>query len=140
MAHPANGPGEALSVRETAVHGNLPRLHGEPGLPLPLRGPELPILQIVLVPSPERMPRRAAKLGNGACRARVELDVGLDCQPALLCAVHAVLRATFSWSRITTAVPTRNSEAIKHTPVRDRVGKRHYHQHEAESMGHGPDG
>lgn len=105
MAHPAHGPGEALSVREVVVHGSLPHLQGRLGLPLPLRRPDLPMLQIVLVPGPERMPRRVAELGNGVCRARVELDVGLDCQLALLCAVHAVLRATFSWSRITTAVP-----------------------------------
>lgn len=51
------------------------------------------------------MPRRVAELGNGVCRAQVELDVGLDCQLALLCVVDAVLRAAFSWSRITTAVP-----------------------------------
>lgn len=62
------------------------------------------------------MPRRTAGLGNGVCRAQIELDAGLDCQLALLCTVHAVLRAAFSWSRITTAVPTRNAEAIKHIP------------------------
>ena len=105
MAHPAHGPGEAPSVREAVVHGGPPHLQGELGLPLPLRGPDLPVPQIVLVPGPGRMPRRVAELGNGVCRAQVELDVGLDCQLALLRAVHAVLRVTFSWSRITTAVP-----------------------------------
>ena len=105
MAHPAHGPGEALPTREVVVHGSLSHPQGGLGLPLPLREPDLPMLQAVLVPGPERMPRRVAELGNGVCRARVELDVGPDCQLALLCVVHAVLRTTFSWSRITTAVP-----------------------------------
>lgn len=60
------------------------------------------------------MPRRVAELGNGVCRAQVELDVGLDCQLALLCAVHAVLCVTFSWSRFTTAVPNLNLGLTKH--------------------------
>lgn len=92
-------------MREVVVHGSLPHPQGELGLPLPLRGPDIPVLQIVLVPGPERLPCWVAELGNGVCHAQVELDVGLDCQLALLCAVHAVLRVTFSWSRITTAVP-----------------------------------
>lgn len=102
-------------MREAAVHGSLPHLQGELGLPLPLRGPDPPVLQAVLAPGPERMPRRVAELGNGARRAQVELDAGLDCQPALICAVHAVLCATFSWSRITTALPSRKSGLTKHS-------------------------
>ena len=113
MAHPAHGLGEAPSVRETAVHGSLPHLQGELGLPLPLRGPDLPMLQIVLVPGPERMPRRAARLGNGVCRAQVELDVGLDCQCAALCCTCGP-PCNLSWSRFTTAAPSRKSGLTKH--------------------------
>ena len=113
MAHPAHDPGEAPPMCEVAVHGGPPHLQGGLGLPLPLRGPDLPVLQIVPVPGPERLPRRVAELGNGVCRAQVELDVGLGCQLALPCAVHAVLRVTFSWSRITTAVPQCSFYATK---------------------------
>ena len=45
------------------------------------------MLQIVLVSGPGRTPRRVAELGNGVCRAQVELDVVLDCRLALLCDV-----------------------------------------------------
>ena len=73
--------------------------------PAAASGPGLPMLQIVLVPGPERMPRRVPQLRNRVCIAMIESDEGLDCQPALLCTVQAALRAAFSWSRITTAVP-----------------------------------
>ena len=144
VAHPAHSPGEALPVREAAAHGSLPHLQGGLGLPLPLRGPDLPMLRIVLVSGPERMPRRVAELGNGACRAQVELDAGLDCQLALLCAVHAVLRATLSWSRITTAVPSRKAGLTKHTgpplsqPMHDKVcplrGGYYAHERSVENL------
>ncbi len=55
------------------------------------------------------------------CHARVELDVGLDCQLALLCAVHAVLRATLSWSRVTIAFPNRKQDLAKHIRELDRL-------------------
>lgn len=89
IAHPAHGPGEALSVCEVVVHGSLPHLQGELGLPLPLRGPDLPMLQIVLVPGPERMPRRVPQLRNRVCVAMIESDEGLDCDPSLFGAEHA---------------------------------------------------
>ena len=120
IAHLAHGPGEALSVREVVAHGSPPHPQGEPGLPLPLRGSDLPMPQIVPVPGPGRMPRRVAELGNGVRRAQVELGVGLDCQLALLCAVHAVLRVTYSWSRITTAVPLRPAGDGRGRPRRAR--------------------
>lgn len=89
IAHPAHGPGEALSVREVVVHGSLPHLQGELGLPLPLRGPDLPMLQIVLVPGPERMPRRVPQLRNRVCVTMIESDEGLDRNPSLFGAEHA---------------------------------------------------
>lgn len=89
IAHPAHGPGEALSVREVVVHGGPPHLKGELGLPPPLRGPDLPMLQIVLVPGPERMPRRVPQLRNSACMAMIESDEGLDRDPSLFGAEHA---------------------------------------------------
>ena len=52
------------------------------------------------------MPVGVAQLGYRVGAAVAESDEGLDCQPALLCAVRAVLRAAFSWSRITSAVPS----------------------------------
>lgn len=89
IAHPAHGPGEALSVREAIVHGGPPHLQGELGLPPPLRGPDLPMPQIVLVPGPERMPRRVPRLRNRVCMAMIESDEGLDCNPSLFGAEHA---------------------------------------------------
>ena len=76
-------------MREVVVHGSLPHLQGELGLPLPLRGPDLPMLQIVLVPGPERMPRRVPQLRNRVCVAMIESDEGLDCDPSLFGAEHA---------------------------------------------------
>ncbi len=94
-----------LTVREAAAHGRLPRLQGGPGLPLPLRSPGLPMPRTALVPGPERMPRRAAGLGNGVRRARVGLGAGPGCRLALPRAVRAAPRAASSRSRVTAAAP-----------------------------------
>lgn len=105
MARPAYGPGGAPPVREAAAHGSLPRLQGGPGLPLPLRGPGLPMPRTVLVPGPGRMPRRAAGLGDGVRRARVGLGAGPGCRLALPRSVRAAPRAASSRSRVTAAAP-----------------------------------
>lgn len=76
-------------MREVVVHGSLPHLQGELGLPLPLRGPDLPMLQIVLAPGPERMPRRVPQLRNRVCIAMIESDEGLDRNFTLFGAEHA---------------------------------------------------
>lgn len=57
--------------------------------PAAASGPDLPMLQIVLVPGPERMPRRVPQLRNRVCVAMIESDEGLDCNPSLFGAEHA---------------------------------------------------
>ena len=86
--------------------GRLPLLAiREPGLSDHLAHGDFSGLPAFPPPAVQRVPVGVAQLGYRVGVAVAELDAGLDCQLALLCAVHAVLRAAFSRSRITTAVP-----------------------------------
>ncbi len=77
----------------------------EPGLSDHLAHGDFSGLPVFPPPAVQRVPVGVAQLGYRVGAAVAESDEGLDCQSALLCAVRAVLRAAFSWSRIPTAVP-----------------------------------
>ena len=104
VAERAHRPAQALAVAETML-GRLSLLAiGEPGLSNHLAHGDFSGLPAFPPPVAQAGSRRVPQLRNRVGAAVAESDEGPDCQPALLCAVHAVLRAAYSWSRITTAV------------------------------------